>query len=655
MAFIKHIAGALALISLATYANAAAPARVCDDVEQCVYILERHAPDSFDYQVLHAEFLNFGPSATNALVEVAAWMDNPKSSYAFQMLARGGFQLTPAQQRDLIEVWPRENVEAHALVLGRMASPRVRAAAIDTLEHADPEVRKQSRYLLSQVAKARFKFPMRQGDYSKLLGAALKNPHPALIALLETYPTPQLRPAFARLLRSGDADTTMAVYEKLYKTDKTNALQTLVGVIHDLQDDELNAALAISKMLQNRAASRPDGFYFKLAKDLTEDANLGRAGRAVGYDVLINSGASTHNATPQSPRLPDSPLNREVFKFVVDSNQHSDAYFGYIASLTSNTVDPYVEALASNLGNKPSPAFISALGQFSTSLSKTVTAKAFSHPSDYRMISAAMMTAAKQKQTRLKPKMIGLKSNHPITAVRVAAGIALKELHQPDDKKSSEQLLRLSHKVLSKAAFVVENKNQIYCKVEPTDFKDKSRGMPYFKPEGLNENIQSKREDLSAAAELKTGWLAGYDADEFGGNLLYFDYETKGVINLLSENVIAIIPARAVPLGQYPTSFWVITGVSHNTEERGGIYRVTQRGSEFEVKLHAALPEPARRIAVNRDNSIALDFVNRDSMRRNPKQNRARYMYNPPLLLGPDGSIRRFCAVGSASRTDSTP
>lgn len=655
MAFIKHITGALALISLATHAAASTPEGVCDDVEHCVYILERHAPDSFDYQVLHTEFLSFGPAATNALVEVAAWMDNPKSSYAFQMLAKGGFQLTPAQQRDLIEVWPRENVEAHALVLGRMASPRVRAAAIDTLEHADPEVRKQSRYLLSEVAKARYKFPMRRGDYSKLLNAALKEPHPALIALLETYPTPQLRPAFARLLRSGDTATTMAVYEKLYRTDKTNALQMLVGVIQDLGDDELDAALAISKMLQSRAASRPDGFYFKFAKDLTEDTKLGLAGRAVGYDVLINSAASKRGVTSRPSSLRDTPLNRDVFKFVVGRNLHSDAYSDYITSLTASTVDPYIEALALNLGNQPNPTFIAALGRFNTSLSKSVAAKALSHPSDYRMISAAMMSTAKQKQTRLKSKMVGLKSNHPITAVRIAAGIALRELNQPDEKTSSEQLLRLSQKAFSGAAYEAENKDETYCKVGNVDFKDRSRGMPYFKPEGMDSNIRSKREDLSTAAELKSGWLAGYSEQEFGGNLLYYDYETKGVTNLLSENVMAIIPTRAVPLGQYPTSFWVITGVSHKAEERGAIYHVSQRGSEFVVKLHAALPEPARRIAVNGDNSITMDFVNRDSTRRASKQNRARYMYNPPLLIGPDGSIRRFCLGGAGGQTDSTP
>ena len=652
MTFLGHIVWALAFASLAQTVFAAPPAKVCDDIEHCVYILERHAPDSFDYTVLHTEFLGYGPKATRALVEVAAWMDDPKSSYALQMLSRGGFQLTPAEQRDLIEVWPRENVKAHAIVLGRMASPRVRAAAIDTLAHPDSEVRKQSRYLLSEVAKAGFKFPMRQGDYSKLLKAALNEPHPALIALLETYPPAQLRPAYARLLRSGDTAMTMAVYEKLYQADKANALKTLVGVIQDLKDGELPAAMSISEMLQRRNKSRPDQFYLKFAKDLTNDAKLGLAGRAVGYDVLINAELARPGKSVTAPRLLDSPLNRNVFQYIVSNGEHSDAYVNYLQHLTSENADPYIAVLGASLKKNPNPIFISKLGRFQTPLAKDIVVKALNHPSDYRMISAAMISAAKQKQTDLKPKISDLKSNHPISAVRVAGRVALKEFNQPNKKKSSEELLRSSYKMLFYPLRGAENKEEVYCKVDSVDFKTISRKMPYFKSVILNGRYAG-RQNLTSAVELKTGWLAGYDLGEWGGGLLYYDYETEKPISLLDENVTAIIPTKATPLGQFPTSFWAVTGLSHTNLSRGSVYRVTQNPDGFQVNLHATLPGPAHSIAVNFDNSIEMDFVDREGMKRNPELKMAPYDYNPPLLLEVNGNIRRLCKKGVAKQTDS--
>jgi len=640
MAFLRHLVWLAALFVLAQAAFAAPPAPVCDDVEHCIYILEKHAPDSFDYAVLHTEFLGFGPNATEALVEVAAWMDDPKSSYALQMLSRGGFQLRPAEQRDLIEVWPRENVKSHALVLGRMASPRMRAAAIDTLEHADPEVRKQSRYLLSEVAKARFKFPMRQGDYSKLLRAALSEPHPALIALLETYPPAQLRPAYARLLRSGDTATTVAVYEKLYQADKANALKTLVGVIQDLRDDELSAALTISEMLQYRNKSRPDQFYLKFAKELTEDGALNLAGRAVGYDVLMNSGLG---------RVPDTPLNRKVFQSIVSSGEHGKNYVDFLGSLTSRNADPYIAALDSSLGTQPNPIFIAKLGQFQSSFAKKIVSKALNHPSDYHMISAAMIAAAKQGQTNLKPKISNLKSKHPISAVRVAGELALNELDKPNPRITSQQLYGRSHVALSYSLYQAANRDAVYCKVDGVDLKFLSRKMPYFRPSVLNRGLPARRQNLTSAAELKTGWLAGYDEGEFGGGLVYYDYETKNPVNLLDDNILAIIPAKKVPLGQYATSFWVISGLSHMAIDRGQLYRVTQDKGGFKIDRHVALPGRVEAVSVNSDSSIAMDFVDRENMKSNPN------LKNPPLLLEANGSIRRFCKIGTTRQTGSAP
>jgi len=650
MTFLRHLAGVAAYFSLAATGLAAPLERVCDDIEHCIYILEKHAPDSFDYEVLHKEFLDFGSKSTGALVEVAAWMDDPKSSYALEMLSRGGFRLSPAAQRDLIEVWPRENVKAHAKVLGRMASPRVRAAAIDTLDHADPAVREQSRHLLSQVAKARFKFPMRQGDYSKLLGAALDEPHPALIALLETYPPAQLRPAYARLLRSGDAATTIAVYEKFYQVDKANALKTMVGVIQDLDDDEFEAALALSEMLQQRNKKRPDQFYLKFAKDLTEDTELGLAGRAVGYDALMNSQQIIAKNKMPALLLPDTELNRSVFRYVVSAAAPRESYRNYLGALTSKSADPYIAALSAAYGKNLDPIFITKLGRFETRKAKALVEKSLKSPFDYRVISAGGLAAAQQKQMLLRPQIAKFKSSHPISSVRLATGLALKQFAAPS-KISSAERLYLS---VSNMTLVGVNKGEAYCKVESVDFKSLSRNMPFFEGGKLEDDIPASRSYLRSSAELKSGWLAGYHGTQFGGGLLYYDYDTKRPQTLLSENVLAIIPIQAVPLGRYPTSFWVITDGLDGASSVGGLYRALQRGDEFQMQLHAVLPGRASRIAINSNNSIAMDFVDRDEMKRKPKT-KDKYSYNPPLLLGANGSISRLCRRGATQQADSTP
>ena len=48
---------------------------VCKNISHCIDIVERHAPDSFDYQVLNGEFQRFGEKGKAALITLLGSKD----------------------------------------------------------------------------------------------------------------------------------------------------------------------------------------------------------------------------------------------------------------------------------------------------------------------------------------------------------------------------------------------------------------------------------------------------------------------------------------------------------------------------------------------------------------------------------------------------
>jgi hypothetical protein len=99
---------------------------VCKTLRQCVDIVERHAPDSFDYQVLNWEFKRFGESGKTALLNMLASQDETDMRRAQAVLALGQTLLTPDEQRKVAALWPRGNLQTHARIMKSALSPLMR-------------------------------------------------------------------------------------------------------------------------------------------------------------------------------------------------------------------------------------------------------------------------------------------------------------------------------------------------------------------------------------------------------------------------------------------------------------------------------------------------------------------------------------------------
>jgi len=63
--------------------------RVCKNLRHCVDIVERHDPDSFDYQVLNGEFQRFGKKGKASLINMLASKDETDIRRAQAVLAKG--------------------------------------------------------------------------------------------------------------------------------------------------------------------------------------------------------------------------------------------------------------------------------------------------------------------------------------------------------------------------------------------------------------------------------------------------------------------------------------------------------------------------------------------------------------------------------------
>ena len=184
-----------------------------------------------------------------------------------------------------------------------------------------------------------------------------------------------------------------------------------------------------------------------------------------------------------------------------------------------------------------------------------------------------------------------------------------------------------------------------YCPVEPTDFKDQAKALPFFEG-GTIGGISVTRAALSAATPLKDGWLAGYDKGSAYGGLIFYDYATESSQNLIDENVLALAPTVDVPLGQYARDFWAISGQQNSAH----IFRVIPQGAKIDIRLHAALPAAPSNIKRLKDGSLILGFAPSGGA-----QTTKTAILNPPLRLFANGAIDLACAARQSTPQKALP
>ncbi len=621
---------------------------ICTTLNHCLDITARHNPQSYDYSVLHREYLRFGDKSKQALLQQLTSPKPAEVSRAQTLLAKGGFKYSPEEQRKIAALWPRQNPKLHKDIMLSTLSPLMRSRAIQTLTHKDPIVRAGAQEVISAALGAKMQAPLSARDISGLSSAAALYPSPAIANLLSYVDSAKARSALLGLLRSGDSPSVIAAYDQLHSTDPASAFRALLAALRGLESSETGAkaALGISQLLRHRHKNRQDGFYLGFAKALSEDSQMSPMGRAAGLDALL-----------QAPKLsqahrPDTAKTQSVFANILPHHKAVPRnYIRNVAQLDFDTPDPWISPLAAALSAKPRenarahPQFIAALGRFETAQAKTLTAKALGHRTDFNMTIAAMLASHQQGQD-ISAQLKAWRMAHPIAQVRAAAQMVLASKDKPLQSQSAlKTFLELKTSAPAKARHIKVNRPDEYCAVGYTDFKDQAKALPFFEG-GTIGGISVTRGALSAATPLKEGWLAGYDKGAAYGGLIYYDYATEGSQNLLGENIRALAPVIDVPLGQFSPDFWVITA----GKENANIYRLTPQGPKIDIRRHAVLPAAPSKIERLKDGSLILDFRPASGAAQSKSQS-----VNPPLRLFANGAIDLACKKAQSGPQKALP
>jgi len=597
---------------------------VCESVRQCIDIVERHAPDSFDYHVLNGEFQRFGPKGKAALIHMLASKDETDIRRAQAILTKGQTLLTPDEQRKIAALWPRGNIKAHAKIMQSALSPLMRARAIETLSHENDHVRKLSREIIAATVARKMDFPLRPDDFGRLAKAVLDEPTPALVELISNFDTAKTKPVFIRLLRSSDGPALSAAYEKLYAHNQEEAFKSLVATLYDLKDGRAETAFALSHMLRQRHARREDGFYLKFAKDLTEDSEMSLMGRVAGFDALMQS--------DDAPKLSNLSQYSDVLKSALKN--HGALPAGYLQNMPRQAegqsdmwLSSYWEYLRPQIGEQKLE-FIRLVGGFETNTAKNILLDALNNKGDWRIIQAAALPLGRMEHKPAASKLEEL-SDHPIMAVQIAALTALDGIKIGDMKgRSAFWRNRLTPQ-------------SGYCSAKPKDFKDEAKGLPFFDLIDLDFKAGGdKRRFVSTIAPTQKGYLVGFDAGAKGGDLRYYDNASgdstplKSQLSKTAENITAIIPVTPPPLGQYARAFWVIAETK-TLSGQSKLYRLSGSDGNFKIKYQAELPHKVTALAPQKNGDVFMSFY---------KESAKPEDVNPPLLLSPNGAIRRACS-----------
>ena len=618
---------------------------ICNSVKQCTDILTRHSRQEFDYSLLKQEFTRFGPKGVDALFKLMSGQNETSIHRAQQMLLNRDIPLSPSKQARLAALWPRGNLSAHSKIMQKTLSPRIIVSrAIETLEHENEDVRKFSRRLLGNLPPTTLNLDhsLNEAAINRLSKAAINDPTPEMVTVLTAAPAVKTKPIFTHIIRSGDAPSVIAAYEALYEQDKKAAFQTLVGTLYDLKETEGDAAIGLAALLRHRHKTRADGFYLNFAKDISTDPKMSAMGRLVGFDAVM--GSSTLGNPPQ---ISDTPFARQSLKRALNYYQKlPPSYSANLKPLVKSAPNDWLGILQNELDNPLMRDVLRLAAAAPSQTAKNMAGKAVNHRTDYNIVVAGIELAAAQDDKRAIPLLTNFQHTHPISDVRYAARQALKSF-------KGETVKRI---VARPSESKILNKATDYCDVKGEDFRDIVTRMPDF---GLQEfktfpfGVNQRR--ITSAYSLKNGWLVGYDIGELGGLLVYFDglsntrtrLSGKDYIPTQDSNVVAIIPVKAPTLGVFATDFWIITGSTHSFS-KGAIYRLTSDGTQFKSRLHARLPGKPHKIELNEDDSFVLDFREAGPQIEQKK-------YNPPLLVSPNGSLRRACGLLSDNRLKALP
>jgi len=273
--------------------------------------------------------------------------------------------------------------------------------------------------------------------------------------------------------------------------------------------------------------------------------------------------------------------------------------------------------------------FIRLVGGFETNTAKNILLDALNDKGDWRIIQAAALPLGRIRHKPATRKLEEL-SKHPIRAVQVAALTALDGI-KTDNMKGRSAFWQNRLTLQSG-----------YCSAKPRNFKDDAKGLPFFDLIDLGFKAGGdKRRFVSTIAPTKEGYLVGFDAGPRGGDLRYYDNASGKSIALKAklsggpENITAIIPVTPPPLGQYASSFWVVAQ-DNGQKDQAKLHLLNNSQDNFKIRYQAELPHRITALAPQKNGDVFMSFY---------KEGAKPEDINPPLLLSPNGAIRRACSA----------
>lgn len=619
--FGTHSFGALPAFAASPVSSQSEPYSACRSLKPCLDILDRHAPDSFDYRVLANDFYRLGTAGKQALLTRASGQSFVREK-ALQILSQRAFNFTMQEQSELSLLWPEVLPETLAHVFISNMSPLFAQNAVRTLTDVNPDVQRLSREILHAANQQDIRTPLSSGDERRLRKALQTRPHPAIIERLLTLPNFDRFSVLSPVLQSGDTPSVLAAYSALEAQDSEQAFQVLVKTVFALKDETETSTQAVSELIQSLHTARPDGFYPRFAGDVARDPRISPLGRLAGLDAFISL---TQGKTPLGKDR--EAVYFEAYQAALERPQNLGPQWVDFALTTAQTVDEATQTkwflaldryFQTSATLRPSHArFIQGLSRFETLKTRAIVADALNLSQDYRVqIEAIGVSAAWGQNSAI---LSNVSRQHPLSVVRVAAQRAIGE------RVSKNQPTALRR----------ENISADYCRKGDFDMNRGALEMPYFSAPIYQNGVRASRSDLKSAASLKDGWLAAYQRSGDLGGLYYFDYNSDAPTEILDQAARVVLPIRDLPLGQFETEFWVIT----QSDRDFVLNRVSFVGGIASTNPVYVLPEPVTRVSRGSNDNWLLSF--------NPEDSADATDYNPPLSLSQSGTITRGCDTAS--------
>ncbi len=638
---------------------------VCRTPQHCFDILSRHDATQFDYTVLGEGFLRFGGRGKGALMRGLTHKDKDVATRAAAVLTDKRFALDKREQNRIAMIWTKRPTPDLLRLMRVQYSPVFREAFIKTLNHSDASIREWSRRGLlfgehqSNPEGARTAFQPNPGLYPDLARASVNDPTSEVVKFIASYPKARSQPILRRALRNAEAEIVGTAYQGLYNIDAETAFKTLIATLRGLKPGDEAIGLAIGEVLESRNKARKDGFYLSFAKDIAADKAMPNVARMAGVHAIMSQ---THLKADRVQTLPETQDIQTILFMATHAmntvpRRYSDKLLLKLGPAHQSVI-PKLYTAFKETGDQNKFFFVDALGEKydKSPLSKEVEKallRALDDTTDWRVVSSAADILGKNKVTAARPALTALGRNHLFTRLRFSGLTALDKIN---GKNTVKQRLYWKNTL---------SKSTISCPVEARDFKALARPLPFFEDTKIANGYKSARPFLTSAVATKAGWLAGYDFGEFSGGLVAYDNKTgqgdliignsKGHFEVdpnstpLSPNIMAVLPQRVLPLGQYADQFWAISRNVMMSESY--IFKITDTGDGYKAVPLRRLPRLPQAITQEEDGSVILGFGKKTP----PSKNDYEPLYQPPLRLSPNGTLSLACDAFSKSTIEAMP